>query len=100
VPITGSNITQKDSGYLSHQGYPKPGHGPGAQLSPNTQGHTVYPGDPVAGGGIQERRQVSPPLHINVCGQVGDDVHIFISLIVLSPVFSDTCGPVGNCLFV
>ncbi|XP_021938780.1 bromodomain-containing protein 4B-like [Zootermopsis nevadensis] len=69
IPITGNNIPQKDSGYLSHQSYPKPGHGPGSQLSPNTQGHTVYSGDPVAGGGIQERRQVSPPLHINVCGQ-------------------------------
>ncbi|PNF15292.1 hypothetical protein B7P43_G00996 [Cryptotermes secundus] len=69
LPLTGNNIPQKDSGYLPHQVYPKPGHGPGTQLSASTQGHTVYPGDPVAGGGIQERRQVSPPLRINVCGQ-------------------------------
>ncbi|XP_069697894.1 E3 ubiquitin-protein ligase RNF38 isoform X2 [Periplaneta americana] len=69
VNITGNNIAQKDSGYLPLQSYPKPTHVPGNQLSPNTQGHTVYSGDPVAGGGIQERRQVSPPLHINVCGQ-------------------------------
>jgi hypothetical protein len=74
LPLTGNNIPQKDSGYLPHQGYPKPGHGPGTQLGPSTQAHTVYPGDPVAGGGIQERRQVSPPLHINVCGQVRVDI--------------------------
>jgi hypothetical protein len=75
MPITGNNIPQKDSGYLSLQGYPKQGHGPGTQQSPNTQGHMVYPGDPVEGGFMQERRQVSPPLHINVCGQVRIDVH-------------------------
>jgi hypothetical protein len=74
LSLTGNNIPQKDSGYLPHQGYPKTGHGPGPQHTPSTQGHTLYPGDAVAVSGIQERRQVSPPLHINVCGQVSVDM--------------------------
>jgi hypothetical protein len=73
MPITGNNIAQKDSGCLSHQGYPKPGLGPGTHLNPSTQGCTVYGGDPATGGGIQERHQISPPLHINECGQVRVD---------------------------
>jgi len=83
MPVTGNNIPQKDSGFLSHQGYPKPGHGPSTQQSPNTQGHTVYPGDPVDGF-IQERRQVSPPLHINVCGQVRIDIIFAVAIHIFS----------------
>ena len=70
IPVAGNNLPQKDSGYLPHQGYPKVGLGPGAQLSPSPQGHPLYSADGISAGGIQERRQLSPPLHINICGQV------------------------------
>ncbi|XP_066996617.2 RING finger protein 44 [Anabrus simplex] len=55
LTIASSNVAQKDSSYLPHQGYPKPG----GQLSPAVSPHAVA----ITGG--QERRQVSPPLHIN-----------------------------------
>lgn len=74
MPNANGNMVQKDNGYMPHQGYPKPGHGMGShmggQLSPNLP---VYSGDMSHGaiGGGLDRRQVSPPLHINICGQVG-----------------------------
>ncbi|PSN35680.1 hypothetical protein C0J52_21763 [Blattella germanica] len=60
MPVAGNNISQKDSGYLSHQGYPKTGLGPGAQLSPNPQGLAVYSPDSIAGTGLPERHPESP----------------------------------------
>nr|CAD7399317.1 unnamed protein product [Timema poppensis] len=67
VTIGGNTIVQKESGYQG--GYPKQGHAPGVQLGSQSPPHAIYSAAPSAVGGIPERRQVSPPLHINVYGQ-------------------------------
>nr|CAD7262561.1 unnamed protein product [Timema shepardi] len=68
VTIGGNTMVQKESGYQG--GYPKQGHAPGVQLGSQSPPHAIYSAAPSAVGGIPERRQVSPPLHINVYGQV------------------------------
>nr|CAD7589028.1 unnamed protein product [Timema genevievae] len=65
--IGGNTMVQKESGYQG--GYPKQGHAPGVQLGSQSPPHAIYSAAPSAVGGIPERRQVSPPLHINVYGQ-------------------------------
>nr|CAD7442227.1 unnamed protein product [Timema bartmani] len=67
VAIGGNTMVQKESGYQG--GYPKQGHAPGVQLGSQSPPHAIYSAAPSAVGGIPERRQVSPPLHINVYGQ-------------------------------